>query len=266
MSDFEKKYYESSSFWENENLNDINNRKRVDETISFIPSEVSTVLDMGCGNGRFLAKLMEIRSNLKVVGLDRSKEALQHCNFPTVCSDFNKSNLKSNSFDLVTCLEVLEHLPVDIYSSSLSEMSRLSSNYILISVPYKENRFITKTTCPQCKCSFNRDLHLRDFNDEALVNLFSKHGFKLVSKDTVVKSKVLLGYFLYYNLLTFFKSRKVFQSPICILCGHENSKFENFNNTPVIQVRKGVVRSFLKLFWPKVNYHGYWVIALYKKI
>ena len=37
---------------------------------------------------------------------------------------------EDNSFDLVLCCEVLEHLPDDIYQDALKEIQRVSNEYI----------------------------------------------------------------------------------------------------------------------------------------
>lgn len=71
------------------------------------------LLDIGCGNGG-LINIATVKSN-EVYGCDISKAALLEANkrgIQTVCVDLNEVLLpyKSESFDTVTCIEVIEHV------------------------------------------------------------------------------------------------------------------------------------------------------------
>src|SRR5262249_41533535 len=76
------------------------------------------------------------------------------------------------SFDLVLCCEVLEHLPEEMYRSSLGELKRISRKYVLVSVPFKENLSLGHTRCPQCRKIFHVWGHLRRFTNKTLASLF----------------------------------------------------------------------------------------------
>ena len=41
-------------------------------------------------------------------------------------------------FDVVTCMEVLEHLPDDAYEAGIAELRRVCRGQLLMSVPYEE--------------------------------------------------------------------------------------------------------------------------------
>ena len=80
----------------------------------------SRVLDIGCGGG-ILAESMAI-NGAKVTGIDMAEESLAVARLHQVESgtsvNYQKSTAESfanehaNSFDVVTCLEMLEHVPV----------------------------------------------------------------------------------------------------------------------------------------------------------
>jgi hypothetical protein len=43
-----------------------------------------------------------------------------------------------DSFDVVSCMEVLEHLPDEIYEQGLAELRRVCRGQLLMTVPYRE--------------------------------------------------------------------------------------------------------------------------------
>lgn len=75
----------------------------------------STVLDIGCGVGRFLSYLMTIKEEVQVFGLDVSQEAVDTaCTRGINCQvvDVSLSNFElERVYDYIVIAEVLEHLP-----------------------------------------------------------------------------------------------------------------------------------------------------------
>ncbi|MHC1593412.1 MAG: class I SAM-dependent methyltransferase [Methermicoccaceae archaeon] len=78
--------------------------------------EPSLVLDVGCGDGRYL---LQLKPSLKVVGLDSSDVALgvaasrlcaRHLTHPLMCADALFLPFKDGTFDAVLCLGVVHHL------------------------------------------------------------------------------------------------------------------------------------------------------------
>lgn len=70
-------------------------------------------LDIGCGDNSF--GLMACNNYKHIVGLDCSISAIKNANnekFFNILTDFDKGNLpvRDNSIDLVTCLDVIEHV------------------------------------------------------------------------------------------------------------------------------------------------------------
>lgn len=94
------------------------------------------VLDLGCGDGLFMELLR--KKGIKGSGVDFSKTAIEKCKMKGLEACFidgSQENLPiaDNSFDYVTILDVLEHLPCP--EKLLSEAKRISKKYIIISVP-----------------------------------------------------------------------------------------------------------------------------------
>lgn len=99
---------------------------------------IETVLDAGCGEGMVLSSLENGLSGKKVFAVDFDATEVESAKANVTyasCGQGNIYNLEftSNSFDLVLCTEVLEHLerPHD----ALKELHRVSRKYCLITVP-----------------------------------------------------------------------------------------------------------------------------------
>ena len=152
---FEQEYYESASFWEGEMLHDEANKKRIEFTRSYIPDDVKTLVDVGCGNGVFLNFLKKAKPDLKLLGIERSTVALNYVETEKLQGDISSLPLADRAFDCVSCLEVIEHLPLNIYETALKELARVSGKYIIVSVPYNEVIEESFNQCPSCKSIFN---------------------------------------------------------------------------------------------------------------
>lgn len=100
--------------------------------------KIETVLDAGCGEGFTLNKLKQNGIGKKYEGIDYYDDAIKlgrkiYPDLNIKKGDIYNLNYKENSFDLVICTEVLEHL--DDPQKALSDILRVSSRYILLTVP-----------------------------------------------------------------------------------------------------------------------------------
>lgn len=271
MESLEKKYYEASCFWE-EGVFDEANIERIDITIGMIPTDAVTLLDAGCGNGLFLNTLLEKKPAIKACGFDRSEEALKYVKAEKKVGDMLQMEFDDKSFDCVSCLEVIEHLPVPVYSKALAELARVSKKYLLISVPYNEDLSETFTQCPQCQSVFNANLHLRSYTREIFSNLFVEYGY-------TCRNSVLAGKSTRYKFHT--QYRKLFYpsqfrrwlSPLCPICGYEQTvkstvgEKERPVNTNAVQAGIpgfSLLKGIPKAIWPKEDKY-YWIIGLFER-
>ena len=126
-----------NTVWEKEGLDKRGiNSPLIRKIASLIPPG-SSVLDVGCGNGRLLRNLKE-EKHCTCVGLDISDSMilmLKKVGTKGICSKLPDIPLRQNYFDVVLAAEVLEHLdnPVD----TIKEMSRVvkPDGLIIFSVP-----------------------------------------------------------------------------------------------------------------------------------
>jgi len=94
------------------------------------------ILDIGCGGG---AGLVVFSSLGRAIGLDRSEEALRlsrsRGDFPLVCGAAERLPLIDDSVDVITALDVLEHIPDD--AAAAAEMARVCKpgGLAIITVP-----------------------------------------------------------------------------------------------------------------------------------
>lgn len=99
-----------------------------------------SILDVGCGEGFTLEKLRENKIGEELVGIDFSGQAIQigkklHPHLSLKPGTIYHIPFKDNSFDLVICNEVLEHL--EYPEKGLSELQRVSNKNCIISVPHE---------------------------------------------------------------------------------------------------------------------------------
>lgn len=97
-----------------------------------------SVLDVGCATGPLVMafKLFQIRS----AGVDLSEWATSHPCFPGIelkCASSAEIPYGDKEFELVTCLDMLEHLPsLEIVEKTVSELCRCSGQYVWIATPF----------------------------------------------------------------------------------------------------------------------------------
>lgn len=97
------------------------------------------VLDAGCGEGMGIARMRPHLDGAELYGVDIHTDALawasdRHNSPAAYCAgSLLQLPFAADSFDLVTCLETLEHLADP--SAALVELNRVSRRWCLLSVP-----------------------------------------------------------------------------------------------------------------------------------
>ena len=145
---------------------------KIQKIIENIPPDVQSIIDIGCGNGVITN---ELAKKYQVLGVDRSKSALQFVTSQKLEASCDNIPIPSQSFDMVFSSELLEHLPDEIFQKTIQEFKRISKKYIFITVPNRENPDKLLIRCPQCKYIFNRPNHLRSFKSEDFAILFPEY-------------------------------------------------------------------------------------------
>lgn len=170
-----------------------NGRVRAGYVRKFFDTKKKT-LDIGCGEGIFYYELA--KRGCHIIGIDYSKEALANMRkklesvgiYPKIINaDAQMLPVKSNSFQQIICLDVIEHLRDA--NAAIKDMSRvLKKNGVLIlSVP--NELYLAKPILP-----INFKEHLRaighetagfDYNE--LKDMLESNGFKIVRYNYYIK-------------------------------------------------------------------------------
>lgn len=99
-------------------------------------------LDTGCGDGKFTSALSSRAK--EVLGIDCSKRAIRFSKklvpeATFLMADASQLCFKDEAFDVVTCMDVMEHLPKDKGERAIKEMYRVikRKGILIFSVPSK---------------------------------------------------------------------------------------------------------------------------------
>jgi SAM-dependent methyltransferase len=101
-------------------------------------SNIDSILDIGCGYGAFLYNLHQLNPNIKLSGIDISKEAIEFCrkNLPNSSFINDKfSNIlkhfKENTYDVIYTSGVMIHQSPDIIDDLLDSFIKIGTKYIV---------------------------------------------------------------------------------------------------------------------------------------
>ncbi len=146
---------------------------RIKAIRSFIPKDVQTILDAGCGNGLIANELCD---SFQVTGIDSSLEALKYLKCPAQQASLTQIPFPDKSFDLVMCNEVLEHLDNVSLHQAISELLRVCDKHLLIGVPHREQLDNLLVRCARCGHEEHPYGHLQSFSLNALNQLIMPSG------------------------------------------------------------------------------------------
>lgn len=230
-----KKYYEQEDVWKKIN---VRTEKRLKATLQLIPKDIQSILDIGCGDGRFTNELDGFKS---VIGLDISKTALKKIRHKKILGKCDMLPFHDNIFDLVIATELLEHLNNNIYNKTIKELQRVTKKYILISVPYKQKPYVTYVKCKNCGSEYSPISHQRYFNKHIVKNIFknTKKKIQLIGtkRSTPIITPILkrIGQKIFGNYLEF-------ENCICPQC--ESIEIEVGFNNKISELFSGFVWRF----------------------
>jgi trans-aconitate methyltransferase len=151
----------------------------------------NSVLDVGCGTGVLLQHILEQYPHTQLTGSEYSSQGIDvaRARLPKArfCSmDLGLENL-GRQFDLVTCIDVLEH--VDDDRAALANLLAMTRKYMLLSVPLG----------PLFKTEARRMGHVHGYSRAELEDKIQAAGFEIV--------KSIQWGFPFYNIHRRFANR-----------------------------------------------------------
>ena len=96
---------------------------------SALSPEPKSVLVIGKGDEVVIDVIKSYVSNVKTLDFDESLK-------PDIAATVESMPIEDNSFELVLCAQVLEHLPFEKFEKCLSEIKRVSKRDIVLSLPH----------------------------------------------------------------------------------------------------------------------------------
>ncbi|HWY17868.1 MAG TPA: class I SAM-dependent methyltransferase [Solirubrobacteraceae bacterium] len=142
-----------------------------------------SLLDVGCGEGVLVHRWAQrLGESTRVVGIDLEEDSIQagwaqHTAPNLEYRVMGAENLPfaENEFDLVTAIEVLEH--VSDPERTLSEMARCAQRHLLVSVPREPLwRMLNMARGAYWWDLGNTPGHLNHWSKRAFVDLLSRYG------------------------------------------------------------------------------------------
>lgn len=138
------------------------------------PLAPRSVLDAGCGEGEALARLADLLPDrVSAIDLDpraaeRARDRLPQVDVGT--GSVLELGFEDSSFDLVLCLEVLEHVPGP--EAGVAELARVAASDVVVSVPYEPwFRLGSLLRGKHVRALGNHPEHINHFNRRSLAAL-----------------------------------------------------------------------------------------------
>lgn len=106
----------------------------------------SSVMDIGCGDGRFLRELRKASANINLCGVDISEQAVAYAkafnmmkNIDFKCLDITQENELTKCSSCVTLIDTLEHIPFVVLDKFVSSVHNIlkKDGFLVVTVPSK---------------------------------------------------------------------------------------------------------------------------------
>ena len=152
---------------------------RIADLMGIIRTRGQRALDAGTRDA-YLAKRLVDRFD-EIVALDLEQPEVEHDRITPVAGNITRLDFPDNSFDLVLCSEVLEHLSGDVLPAACRELARVCSEQLVIGVPFHQDLRHARTTCAACGRENPAWAHVSSFDFARLQQLFAGLRIEKVS-------------------------------------------------------------------------------------
>ena len=195
------------------------------EIISFVPKDINSILDIGCGNGSFL-KLIKEQTGAETWGIEMVTEVAENAknkvdNILTGRIEDLLDSIPDSYFDCITFNDVLEHLlepekVLKIIGSKLSEKGIIIASIPNVRYFFNLYGLLIKKDWEYKNSGILDSTHLRFFTQKSMRQMFEKAGYLILKQEGI--NKIDSVKFRLFNLLTLgiFRDTKYLQF-ICLV-------------------------------------------------
>jgi SAM-dependent methyltransferase len=221
-----------------------------------IPITITKLLDVGCGKGDIVNTLLKSHATFHPIGIDGSFSPHRFLQVPFIQALLPELPFPREYFDMVLCLQVLEHLDPIRYALSILELQRISKTHIIIGVPYKENLSQLQVLCSNCGHLSHAHGHVHSFQKkdmDILLPEFELHDSHLIGAP--LRRGTNFGAFFLHHFGGVYYLPSEF---VCPFCGGNAPSGSKKNSVTQFIARKA--NGFVTRLTPKIPY---WMIAHY---
>jgi len=143
-----------------------------------------TVLDVGCATGLLVRELE--RSGCNAYGIDISRWATSRAESNVLRADAARLPFADKAFDLVLCMDVLEHMHPSMLHRVVSEITRTARREVMIRVPCVPEDLVSTLTEEHLAMYTGDTTHKCIRAPWFWKNLFLRPGWRLLSMTNAV--------------------------------------------------------------------------------
>ncbi len=170
-------------FWHTKKL------AKVHKLINESNQNPTSILDVGSASGWFLSQLSILYPKAKCSGVDVYKDAISYgkqiySSLRLIHTDAHTLPLDNNSFDVVVCTEVLEH--VEDPERVLQEIKRVLKPEGVAVIEMDTGNLLFRLVWywwTNIRRGVWRDSHIHAFNTQKLESMIKKTGFSILRKE-----------------------------------------------------------------------------------
>jgi SAM-dependent methyltransferase len=196
--------------------------KNIIKYLSAYLKNINNCLDYGSGPGFLIPHLFEKKIDVSAVEFSLNGVSLLNKKFKNEAffnGAFQSCELvkQNKKFDLIFCIELIEHLNDSTLDNVLNNFKLLSNSNgtIIISTPNEELLSNGMIHCPECDTVFHRWQHIRSWSKQSLSDFLIKNGFEIIDiHATDFSNNILPPKTRIRKLLEFTKYKLLFQKRI----------------------------------------------------